>query len=68
MAPVSTTISGDCATIPAHGVCTVALNSAAGRAKSITKIFSSDTFLLSTILALPAQKPSSMMRKIGARA
>ncbi|MNP21913.1 hypothetical protein D3C76_1145520 [compost metagenome] len=54
--------------MPVHGVCTVALNSAAGSAKSITKIFSRETFLLSTILALPAQNPSSMMTKIGARA
>ena len=60
--------SGDCATIPLHGVCTVALNSVAGRAKSITKMLSNETFLLSTILALPAQKPSSIMTKIGARA
>ena len=45
-----------------------ALNNAAGSAKSMTKILSRETFLLSTIFALPAQNPSSMMTKIGARA
>ena len=66
MASSMTNARPACPAIASRGVCAIAVNSAAGSAKSITRAFSEPMLRLSMSLVRPATKPRAITRNTGA--